>query len=119
MSYRSESGPARYTSSALGVAWRYLHNLYTRPSMFIPSLVFPLFFLAAFAGGLSVVGDAPNFGYYDFTAFQFCFILIQASALAGVFAGFSIAGDFEPRQRPTALSHGVPRAAQTRHLSQC
>jgi ABC-2 type transport system permease protein len=42
-----------------------------------------------------VVGDAPNFGYYDFTAFQFCFILIQASTLAGVFAGFSIATDFE------------------------
>jgi ABC-2 type transport system permease protein len=87
------NGP--YLSAALGVCWRYLHNLYTRPSMFIPSLVFPLFFLAAFAGGLSVVGDAPNFGYYDFTAFQFCFILIQASTLAGVFAGFSIASDFE------------------------
>jgi ABC-2 type transport system permease protein len=87
------NGP--YLSAALGVSWRYLHNLYTRPSMFIPSLVFPLFFLAAFAGGLSVVGDAPNFGYYDFTAFQFCFILIQASTLAGVFAGFSIASDFE------------------------
>ena len=84
-----------YFSSALGITWRYLHNLYTRPSMFIPSLLFPLFFLAAFAGGLSAVGDTPNFGYYDFTAFQFCFILIQASALAGVFAGFSIAGDFE------------------------
>ena len=84
-----------YLSSALGVTWRYLHNLYTRPSMFVPSLVFPLFFLAAFAGGLSVVGSAPNFGYYDFTAFQFCFILIQASTLAGVFAGFSIASDFE------------------------
>lgn len=84
-----------YFSSALGIAWRYLHNLYTRPAMFIPSLLFPLFFLAAFAGGLSAVGDTPNFGYYDFTAFQFCFILIQASALAGVFAGFSIAGDFE------------------------
>ncbi|MFZ9669655.1 MAG: ABC transporter permease [Solirubrobacterales bacterium] len=95
MTGATEAGPARYLSAAFGVAWRYLHNLYTRPSMFIPSLVFPLFFLAAFAGGLSVVGDAPNFDYYDFTAFQFCFILIQASTLAGVFAGFSIAGDFE------------------------
>jgi ABC-2 type transport system permease protein len=84
-----------YLSSALGITWRYLHNLYTRPAMFIPSLLFPLFFLAAFAGGLSAVGDTPNFGYYDFTAFQFCFILLQASSLAGVFAGFSIAGDFE------------------------
>ena len=84
-----------YFSSALGITWRYLHNLYTRPAMFVPSLLFPLFFLAAFAGGLSAVGDTPDFGYYDFTAFQFCFILIQASSLAGVFAGFSIAGDFE------------------------
>lgn len=84
-----------YLSSALGITWRYLHNLYTRPTMFVPSLLFPLFFLAAFAGGLSAVGDAPNFGYYDFTAFQFCFVLLQASTLAGVFAGFSIAGDFE------------------------
>jgi len=84
-----------YFASAWAVAWRYLHNLYTKPAVFIPSLLFPLFFLAAFAGGLSAVGDAPGFDYYDFTAFQFCFILIQASALAGVFAGFSIAADFE------------------------
>lgn len=84
-----------YFSAAWAVAWRYLHNLYTKPAVFIPSLLFPLFFLAAFAGGLSAVGDAPGFGYYDFTAFQFCFVLIQASALAGVFAGFSIAADFE------------------------
>jgi len=84
-----------YFASAWAVAWRYLHNLYTKPAVFIPSLLFPLFFLAAFAGGLSAVGDAPGFDYYDFTAFQFCFVLIQASALAGVFAGFSIASDFE------------------------
>ncbi|MCB0859950.1 MAG: ABC transporter permease [Solirubrobacterales bacterium] len=84
-----------YFSAAWAVAWRYLHNLYTKPAVFVPGLIFPLFFLAAFAGGLSAVGDTPRFDYYNFTAFQFCFILIQASALAGVFVGFSIAGDFE------------------------
>ncbi len=84
-----------YFSAARAVAWRYLYNLYTKPAVFVPGLIFPLFFLAAFAGGLSAVGDTPKFDYYDFTAFQFCFILIQASALAGVFVGFSIAGDFE------------------------
>ncbi|MGB0119646.1 MAG: ABC transporter permease [Solirubrobacterales bacterium] len=97
-----------YLSSAWAVAWRYLHNLYTKPAVFIPSLLFPLFFLAAFAGGLSAVADTPGFGYYDFTAFQFCFILIQASALAGVFAGFSIASDFEAgmgRRMMLATSH--------------
>jgi ABC-2 type transport system permease protein len=86
---------ATYFSAAWAVAWRYLHNLYTKPAVLIPGLVFPLFFLAAFAGGLSAVGDAPGFDYYDFTAFQFCFVLIQASTLAGVFVGFSIAADFE------------------------
>ncbi|HNH86821.1 MAG TPA: hypothetical protein PLE93_06950, partial [Solirubrobacterales bacterium] len=85
----------KYFSAGWAVAWRYLHNLYTKPAVFVPGLIFPLFFLAAFAGGLSAVGDTPKFDYYDFTAFQFCFILIQASALAGVFVGFSIAGDFE------------------------
>lgn len=112
-----------YLSSALGITWRYLHNLYTRPTMFVPSLLFPLFFLAAFAGGLSAVGDAPNFGYYDFTAFQFCFVLLQASTLAGVFAGFSIAGDFEQgmgrrmmlatrRRSAIVLGYGMGAAAR-------
>lgn len=85
-----------YLSPSLGIAWRYLPGLYTaNPAIFLPSLLFPLFFLAAFAGGLSAVGDTPGFNYYDFTAFEFCFVLLQASALAGVFAGFSIASDFE------------------------
>ncbi|MGK2932478.1 MAG: ABC transporter permease [Solirubrobacterales bacterium] len=86
---------ASYFAPAWAVAWRYLHNLYTKPAVLIPGLIFPLFFLAAFAGGLSAISDAPGFDYYDFTAFQFCFVLIQASALAGVFVGFSIAADFE------------------------
>jgi ABC-2 type transport system permease protein len=107
-SERGRRLPGPYVSAVLGVTWRYLHNLYTRPAMFVPSLRFPLFFLAAFAGGLSVVGTAPNFGYYDFTAFQFCFVLIQASTLAGVFAGFSIASDFElgmGRRMMLAIGH--------------
>ncbi|MCB0856507.1 MAG: ABC transporter permease [Solirubrobacterales bacterium] len=91
----SSAARRAYFSSAWAVAWRYLHNLYTKPAVFVPGLIFPLFFLAAFAGGLSSVSDVPGFDYYDFTAFQFCFVLIQASALAGVFVGFSIAGDFE------------------------
>lgn len=97
-----------YFAPAWAVAWRYLHNLYTKPAVFIPGLIFPLFFLAAFAGGLSAISDAPGFDYYDFTAFQFCFILIQASALAGVFVGFSIAADFEQgmgRRLMLATSH--------------
>ena len=40
---------------ARAVAWRTLHNVFTNPSLLIPSIVFPLFFFVAFAGGLSSV----------------------------------------------------------------
>jgi ABC-2 type transport system permease protein len=79
-----------------GVAWRTLHNVFTNPSLFLPSLLFPLFFFTAFAGGLSHLGDTPGFGFPDgYTAFQFVFVLLQSAAFGGVFTGFGIARDFE------------------------
>ena len=81
---------------ARGVAWRTLHNVFMNPSLFIPSLVFPLFFFTAFAGGLSRVEDAPGFDFpAGYTAFQFAFVLLQSAAFGGVFTGFGIARDFE------------------------
>jgi ABC transporter DrrB family efflux protein len=81
---------------ALAVAWRVLHNVLTTPSLLIPSLVFPLFFFTAFAGGVSRVSEVPGFDYEPgYTAFQFVFVLLQAAAFGGVFTGFGIARDFE------------------------
>jgi ABC-2 type transport system permease protein len=81
---------------AKGVAWRTLKNVFTNPGLFIPSLVFPLFFFTAFAGGLSQVAKVPGFDFEEgYTAFQFCFVLIQSAAFGGVFTGFGIARDFE------------------------
>jgi ABC-2 type transport system permease protein len=81
---------------ARGVAWRMLHNVFTTPSLLIPSLVFPLFFFVAFAGGLSRVRDVPGFGFpLGYTAFQFVFVLLQSAVFGGVFTGFGIARDFE------------------------
>lgn len=86
----------RGLSVAGGVAWRTLHNVFTTPSLLVPSLVFPLFFFAAFAGGLSRVAQAPGFDFPDgYTAFQFVFVLLQSAAFGGVFTGFGIARDFE------------------------
>jgi ABC-2 family transporter len=85
-----------YFSAALGIAWRSLHNVFTIPARLLPPLIFPLFFLAAFAGGLSAVSETPGFDYPPgYTTFVFGFVLLQASALGGVFTGFSIAADFE------------------------
>jgi ABC-2 type transport system permease protein len=86
----------RTLAVARGVAWRTLHNVFHNPSLLVPSLVFPLFFFTAFAGGLSRVGDIPGFDYPPgYTAFQFVFVLLQSAAFGGVFTGFGIARDFE------------------------
>jgi ABC-2 type transport system permease protein len=84
----------RTFSVAYGVAWRVLNNVVRNPALLVPSLVFPLFFFTAFAGGLSRVNDVFEFpaGY---TAFQFVFVLLQSAAFGGVFTGFGIARDFE------------------------
>lgn len=81
---------------ASGLAWRTLKNVFTNPSIFFPSLAFPLFFFTAFAGGLSQVERVPGFDFEPgYTAFQFCFVLVQSAAFGGVFTGFGIARDFE------------------------
>lgn len=86
---------SRYLAVARTVAWRNLHSVIRSPALILPPLMFPLFFYMAFAGGLSTVGDLPGFGYYDYNAFQFVFVLLQSAAFGGVFVGFSIAADFD------------------------
>jgi ABC-2 type transport system permease protein len=86
----------RRLAVARAVAWRTLHNVFTNPSLLLPSLVFPLFFFVAFAGGLSRIDQVPGFDFpQGYTAFQFVFVLLQSAAFGGVFTGFGIARDFE------------------------
>jgi ABC-2 type transport system permease protein len=85
-----------FTTVALAVAWRSVHNYFTNPAMIVPGLLFPLFFFTAFAGGLSRVDSVPGFDYEaGYTAFVYGFVLLQASAFGGIFSGFAIARDFE------------------------
>jgi ABC-2 type transport system permease protein len=90
------TGLSRTRSVALVVAWRSIHNAFTNPAFLLPSVLFPLFFFVAFAGGLSGVQNAPNFDFRSgYTSFQFAFVCIQAAAFGGVFTGFGVAADFE------------------------
>jgi ABC-2 type transport system permease protein len=84
----------RIAAVAFAVAERHLRKLVSSPALFIPPLVFPLFFFTAFAGGLSAVGNVPDFGYPDYTGFQYVFVLVQTAAFGGVFTGFSMAADW-------------------------
>ncbi len=86
----------RFFDVARAVAWRTFHNTLVNPALLLPSIIFPLFFLAAFAGGLAKIGDVPNFDYRPgYTAFQFCFVFLQSAAFGGVFTGFGVARDFD------------------------
>lgn len=78
------------------VAWRGIYTFLTNPALLVPAILFPLFFLAAFAGGLSRVSNIPSFDYKaGYTAFQYVWILLQTVAIGGAFTGFAIARDFE------------------------
>jgi ABC-2 type transport system permease protein len=86
----------RFVYVARGVAWRSIHNTIVNPAILVPSIIFPLFFLVAFAGGLSRISDVPNFHYAPgYTSFQFVFVFLQSAAFGGVFTGFAVARDFD------------------------
>jgi ABC-2 type transport system permease protein len=90
------AGRGSFRSTALAVAWRSFHNFTHNRTLFVPAMVFPLFFFAAFAGGLSSISKVPNFNFpTGYTAFQFVFVILQSAAFGGVFTGFGIARDFE------------------------
>jgi ABC-2 type transport system permease protein len=85
-----------FRSVAMAIAWRTVHNFINNPALFVPALIFPLFFFTAFAGGLSTISNVPGFDFpTGYTAFQFVFVLLQSAAFGGVFTGFGIARDFE------------------------
>jgi ABC-2 type transport system permease protein len=86
----------RFLAVTRGVAWRSIHNTVVNPAILLPSIIFPLFFLVAFAGGLSRIADVPNFNYPPgYTSFQYVFVFLQSAAFGGVFTGFGIARDFD------------------------
>jgi ABC-2 type transport system permease protein len=85
-----------FSSVALAVAWRTIHNVLHNKNLLLPGIMFPLLNFAAFAGGLSRISHLPAFDFpQGYTAFQFVFVLLQSAAFGGVFTGFGIARDFE------------------------
>ena len=85
------SGRSR-SGGRLADAQQRLHE--PRPAL--PSLLFPLFFFTAFAGGLSRSPTCPASTTRPATRrSSSCFVLLQSAAFGGVFTGFGIARDFE------------------------
>lgn len=85
----------RFVPTAMAVARRQIGAGLTNPAQIVPPLLLPLMFFAAFAGGLSTLGETPDFPYPDYTTFIWAFSLIMAASFVAVFTGFTMAEDFE------------------------
>ncbi len=97
-------------SVAYAVAWRQTKRFFGNPAFFT-TVLFPMFFFVAFAGGLTRVGDVPGFDYAPgYIAFQYVWALLQAVTMGGAFTGFSIASDFE-----NGFARRLMLAASNRH----
>jgi ABC-2 type transport system permease protein len=69
---------------AAAVMRRSLTHAFKNPALLLPSVIFPLVFFTAFAGGLSTLGGVPGFDYEPgYTAFQFVFVFLQSGAGGG------------------------------------
>jgi ABC-2 type transport system permease protein len=86
---------SRAVSGGLGVLGFHARKLARGIGHALPPLLIPLFFFAAFAGALSSVGKTRGFTYYDYTAFQFVFVLYLCGAFCGMFTALDIAGTYE------------------------
>ena len=87
---------ARATLVAAGMGRRGTKAWITSPPFIVITLLFPLIFLAAFAGALAPLAGDPAFHYAgDYTTFVYGFVVLQAAAFGGVFTGYSAARDFE------------------------
>lgn len=86
----------RFWTVAGAVAKRHLRK-FVRSGNFVPSLLFPCLFLAAFAGGLSAISSGASFGYPNYTSFIFVFVLLLGAAYTGVFSALAFTADLEGR----------------------
>jgi len=84
-----------FWSIARYVAWRNLRILFRSPTLLLPAVLLPLFFLIAFAGALSNLTSLPGFGTKDYAGFQYVFALLQAAGFTGAMGGFAMVEDFQ------------------------
>jgi ABC-2 type transport system permease protein len=80
---------------AFGVARRHIVRQLNAPYLLLPAIMVPLMIFAAFAGGASAVSKTPGFDYFNYTTFQFVYVMFMAAGLTGSATGLAIASDLE------------------------
>jgi ABC-2 type transport system permease protein len=96
---------------SLGLAWRSLILVRRMPSIFIPSLVMPLFILVATAGAFRGIAALPALDGVDYTAFTIPLATVMGAGFAGVNAGLTMARDIEGGFVDRLVASPAPRAS--------
>ena len=78
-----------------GLAWRSLILVRRMPSVFLPSLVMPLFILVATSGAFRGISLLPAFEGASYLAFTIPLALVMGAGFAGMNAGMTLARDIE------------------------
>lgn len=102
-------GTMARTAAVSGMlAWRAIILVRRMPSVFIPSLVMPLFILVATSGAFHGVGALP-IGTTSYLAFTIPFATVMGAGFAGVNAGTTLARDIEGGFVDRLISSPAPR----------
>lgn len=82
-------------SVSRGLAWRSLILVRRMPSVFLPSLIMPLFILVATSGAFRGIAQLPAFGGASYLAFVIPLATVMGAGFAGMNAGMTLARDIE------------------------
>jgi ABC-2 type transport system permease protein len=103
------SSTLQRTASVSGMlAWRSLILVRRMPSVFIPSLVMPLFILVATSGAFHGISALP-IGTGSYLAFTLPFATVMGGGFAGINAGMTLARDIEGGFVDRLISSPAPR----------
>lgn len=78
-----------------GLAWRSLILVRRMPSVFLPSLIMPLFILIATSGAFRGISLLPAFEGHSYLRFVIPLATVMGAGFAGINAGMTLARDIE------------------------
>jgi len=101
----------RTLATSLGLAARNLLLVRRIPSVFVPSLVMPLFILVATSGAFRGIGALPDFAGASYLAFTLPMAATMGAGFAGVNSGMTLARDIEGGFFDRLQASPAPRVA--------
>ena len=101
----------RGASVAVGLAARYLLLVRRSPSVFVPSLVIPLFILVSTAGAFHGVGELPQLRGSSYLAFTVPMAATLGAGFAGTTSGIAVARDLQTGFFARLQASPAPRTA--------